>query len=60
MGLAAANRELILDLQCRKPVRAATLDVDATVIASTKRSAKCTYEGERGYQPVGGAGRDRR
>ena len=44
--------ELILDLQCRKPVRSATLDIDATVIASSKRSAKHTFEGERGYQPV--------
>ena len=52
LGLAAANRELILDLQCRKPVRSATLDIDATVIASSKRSAKHTFEGERGYQPV--------
>lgn len=51
-GLAAANRELILDLQCRKPERTATLDVDATVITSTKRAARRTYQGERGYQPV--------
>lgn len=51
-GLAAAGKELILDLQCRRPVRTATLDVDATVIHSTKRAAKRSYEGERGYQPV--------
>ena len=51
-GLAGANRELILDLQCRRPVRTATLDVDATMIHSTKRSAKRGYDGERGYQPV--------
>jgi hypothetical protein len=51
-GLAAANRELILDLQCRKSVRIATLDIDATVIHSSKRSAKRAYDGERGYQPV--------
>ena len=29
-----------------------TLDVDATVIHSSKRSAKRAYDGERGYQPV--------
>lgn len=52
LGLAEANRELLLDLQSRKPARVATLDVDATVIASSKRAAKSTYEGERGYQPV--------
>jgi hypothetical protein len=51
-GLAGANKELILDLQCRCPVRTATLDVDATVIHSTKRAAKRGYDGERGYQPV--------
>ena len=51
-GLAAANKELILDLQCRKPVKIATLDIDATVIHSSKRSAKRAYDGERGYQPV--------
>jgi hypothetical protein len=51
-GLAAANRELLLDLQSRKPVRTATLDVDATIITSSKRAAKFAYDGERGYQPV--------
>lgn len=51
-GLAAACRELILDLQCRKPQKIATLDIDATVIHSSKRSAKRAYDGERGYQPV--------
>jgi hypothetical protein len=53
-GLAAANKELIIDLQCRKPARIATLniDIDATVIHSSKRSAKRAYDGERGYQPV--------
>lgn len=51
-GLAAANKELILDMQCRRPVRTATLDVDATVIHSSKRAAKRAYDGERGYQPV--------
>ncbi len=51
-GLAAANKELILDLQCRKPQRIATLDIDATIIHSSKRAAKRAYDGERGYQPV--------
>ena len=51
-GLAAANRELILDLQCRKPQKIATLDIDATIIHSSKRAAKRAYDGERGYQPV--------
>ena len=59
LGLAAANRELILDLQCRKPVRSATLDIDATVIASSKRSAKYTFEGERATSRFWPCGRSR-
>jgi hypothetical protein len=52
LGLATANTELVLDLQCRRPVKTATLDVDATVIACDKRAAKRAYDGNRGYQPV--------
>ena len=51
-GLAKANAELVLDLQCRRPVKTATLDVDATVIHCDKRAAKRSYDGNRGYQPV--------
>jgi hypothetical protein len=36
----------------RRPVKTATLDVDATVIACDKRAAKRAYDGHRGYQPV--------
>ena len=36
LGLAKANAELVLDLQCRRPVKTATLDIDATVIACDK------------------------
>jgi hypothetical protein len=47
LGLAKA--ELVLDLQCRRPVTTATLDIDATVIACDKRAAKragaCPREG---------------
>ena len=52
LGLATANAELVLDLQCRRPVKTATLDIDATVIACDKRAAKRAYDGNRGYQPV--------
>jgi Transposase DDE domain group 1 len=51
-GLAKVNAELVLDLQCRHPVKTATLDIDATVIACDKRAAKRAYDGNRGYQPV--------
>src|SRR5712671_2317629 len=40
LGLAKANAELVLDLQCRRPMKTATLDVDATVIACDKWAAK--------------------
>jgi hypothetical protein len=52
LGLAKANAELVLDLQCRRPVKTATLDVDATVIHCDKRAAKRSYDGNRGYQSV--------
>jgi hypothetical protein len=40
LSLAKANAERVLDMQCRRPVKTATLDVDATVIACDKRAAK--------------------
>jgi hypothetical protein len=49
LSLAKANAELILDLQCRRPVKTATLDIDATVIACDKRATKQAYDGNR-YQ----------
>jgi hypothetical protein len=51
-GLAQANRRLIAFLQERRPQAIATLDVDATILASQKQSALPTYEGRPGYQPV--------
>ena len=51
-GLAAANKELILDRQYRRPQKIATHDIDATIIPSSKKAAKRAYDGERGYQPV--------
>ena len=54
-GLDLANRALIADIQARAPERAlglATIDLDATIVASSKRVAKFAYDGQRGYQPV--------
>jgi hypothetical protein len=51
-GLAAASAAVVADLQRRAPQPVATLDVDATVLGSSKRAAKPTYDGQRGYQPV--------
>jgi hypothetical protein len=52
LGLAKANAELVLDRQCRRPIKTATLDIDGTVIHCDKRAAKRAYDGHRGYPPV--------
>jgi len=52
-GLTAASRRLLLAfLQERRPQATATIDLDATILESQKQSAKATYDGRRGYQPV--------
>ncbi|HET6522526.1 MAG TPA: IS1380 family transposase [Geminicoccaceae bacterium] len=51
-GLAAASRRLIGFLQERAPQAAATIDLDATILESSKRAAQPTYDGRTGYQPV--------
>lgn len=51
-GLTAASRQLVAFLQERRPQATATIDLDATILESHKRSAMATYDGRRGYQPV--------
>ena len=51
-GLAKANRRLVAWLQERRPQTTATIDVDATILESQKRSALAAYDGRTGYQPV--------
>jgi hypothetical protein len=51
-GLAKAGRRLIGFLQERVTQAVATIDVDATILESQKRSALPTYDGRTGYQPV--------
>jgi hypothetical protein len=51
-GLARANQRLVEWQQSMRTQRKATLDVDATIIASDKQAALPVYEGGRGYQPV--------
>jgi hypothetical protein len=51
-GLAKASRQLIGFLQERRPQAVATIDVDATILESQKRTALATYDGRTGYQPV--------
>lgn len=51
-GLGRANQRLVEWQQSMHPQKRATLDVDATIIASDKQAALPVYEGGRGYQPV--------
>lgn len=51
-GLARASAAVLGDLQNRRPLSVATIDLDATVLASSKRAATFAYDGQRGYQPV--------
>ena len=51
-GLARASSAVVADLQARAPQKVATLDLDATIVASSKRAAAPCYDGRRGYQPV--------
>jgi len=51
-GLAAASAAVVTDLQRWAPRAVATIDVDATILASSKRAARIAYDGQRGYQPV--------
>ena len=51
-GLARASAAVVADLQYRRPATPATIDLDATVLASSKRAASIAYDGQRGYQPV--------
>ena len=51
-GLTAVQDQLLQGLQRRAPQPRATLDVDATPIASQKRTALPMYEGGTGYQPL--------
>jgi len=54
VGLTAVNAALLCHLQRLHPSATATLDIDATIIESHKRSSQRTYDGRRGYQPVVG------
>ena len=52
-GLGRVNRDLVQGCGARCPQqRLATVDQDATIIASRKQQALVTYEGTRGYQPM--------
>ena len=51
-GLAQASPAAVAALQARAPQREATIDLDVTIVASSKRAASFCYDGRCGYQPV--------
>lgn len=53
VGLHAVNCDVIAGICARLPQMpsALTVDMDASIIESSKAEARRTYEGERGYQP---------
>ncbi|MEP7272871.1 MAG: IS1380 family transposase [Acidobacteriota bacterium] len=52
-GLAEVNRDLVQGVGQRCPdQRIATIDLDSTIVESSKREALPTYKGGRGYQPM--------
>jgi hypothetical protein len=51
-ALGAVQQQLLCELQKRSPESSATLDVDATILESDKRTALPVYEGGTGYQPL--------
>ena len=52
VGLGVVQRALLASVQRRVLQKRATLDVDATIVASEKREALPVYEGGTGYQPL--------
>lgn len=51
-GLSEINRELLELLQLNRPQSTATIDMDATVVESNKKSALFSYKKFKGYQPL--------
>jgi hypothetical protein len=51
-GLRRVNRDMIASIQKKGPASGATLDMDATLIETSKKEALFCYEGYRAYQPL--------
>ena len=51
-GLGEVNRLLVHELILRSGLRCVTLECDATLIESWKKSSQWTYEKHKGYQPA--------
>lgn len=52
VGLAEVNAELLAFLQRHRPCSVATLDIDATLVETTKSQALYCYKKFRAYQPL--------
>jgi len=50
-GLAQANRDVVAFVQQRQPEELATLDVDATLVETSKQETLKSYKGFKAYQP---------
>ncbi len=51
-GFCGVNRDFLSFVQANKEQRVATLDMDATLVATNKESAKYCYKGFKAYQPL--------
>jgi hypothetical protein len=51
-GLVNVNKDVLSFLQNQSPEKTATLDMDATLIETTKKEALYSYEGLKAYQPL--------
>ena len=51
-GLVGANTEFVAGVQRRTPEKAATLDMDATIVETHKREALYCYKKHKAYQPL--------
>jgi len=51
-GLKAVHRDMLAFIQLRHSEKTATLDMDATLVETTKRDALYSYKGYKAYQPL--------
>jgi hypothetical protein len=51
-GLVKVNRDMVGFIQKRNPQKVATLDQDATLVATAKLDALYSYKGFKSYQPL--------
>ena len=51
-GFAKVNRDFLSFVQCNNPQKVATLDMDATLVETSKSEALYCYKGFKSYQPL--------